>query len=154
MEIHFFKHADDRHSIEVRGRQRGPDIRRPPRETGPTMPHDLVHAVVEQALGLDRGFWAAVDRGATFEGFVPLEPGRHARSGLKELRRIGEAELAVEHMVSWARRVWSGQRSEGTGLGPAVLTAEQLRVTSAALDSAMERWRRVPPEGVLVWQWT
>lgn len=153
MEIRFTRHAGDLHGIEIRGRRKGPDIRRRPRETGPTLPHDLVHAVVESALGLERGFWAAVDAGATFDDFEPIDPTRHRRSGLRELGRVGEAELEVEHMVSWAHRAWSGQRTTGAGLGASPLSDRQLEIAAAALTDAYERWRATPVGGALVWDW-
>ncbi|MBL0726137.1 hypothetical protein JI745_00380 [Piscinibacter sp. HJYY11] len=153
MEIRFTKHARAMHSIEETHRASGPDLRMRARETGPTLPHDLVHAAVEAALGLERGFWGAVNRGATFAGFEPMWPTRHARSGLKQLRQVGEVEMAVEHKVSWAHRVWSGQRTEGAGLGPPPLAPVELSVTSLALDRAMEKWRLTPEDGSLVWYW-
>jgi hypothetical protein len=99
MEIHFFKLPGNRHRIEVTGR-RGPDIILPARETGPSLPHDLVHAAVESALGLGHGFWAAVDAGATFPGFEPRSKARHERSGLKQLLRRGDAAFHAELQVS------------------------------------------------------
>lgn len=54
------------------------------RATGPSMPHDLVHAAVESALVITDGFWGAMARGATFDGFEkvprPATAGRACRS--------------------------------------------------------------------------
>lgn len=49
MEIVFMKLAGNRHEIVVWGCT-GPDAKLPARETGPSIPHDLAHAVVEKAL--------------------------------------------------------------------------------------------------------
>ncbi|MFJ3830063.1 hypothetical protein ACIPWI_19135 [Streptomyces sp. NPDC090046] len=46
----------------MRGR-RGPDVRLAAQPTGPSMPHDLVHAAVESALGITDGFWGATAQG-------------------------------------------------------------------------------------------
>ncbi|MFI8104561.1 hypothetical protein [Streptomyces sp. NPDC086023] len=152
MEMSFRKLPDNQHEILVRDR-RGPDVRLPAQPTGPTMPHDLVHAVVESALGLDDGFWGAVARGATFQGFEPVEPSRHRRSGLKVLRRGGDAVLAAELSVNWAYRVWSGLPTSGRGVGRPPLGEAELARTGAALDEAAARWAAVPEGGSLVWRW-
>ena len=117
--------------------RRGPDVRLPARETGPTLPHDLVHAAVESALGLRDGFWSVMAAGGTFEGFEPATPGRHRRSGIKLLQRHGPAAQPAEIAVSWAHRIWSGQRSSGRGLGPCPLDERQLALAAAALHEAL-----------------
>ncbi|MFF5444088.1 hypothetical protein [Streptomyces sp. NPDC012888] len=152
MEMLFHKLPGDRHEILVRGRK-GPDVRLPAQPTGPTMPHDLVHAVVETALGIEDGFWGAVERGATFQGFELVEPGRHRRSGLKVLRRGGDAVLAAELSVNWAYRVWRGLSTEGRGVGSPPLTPEQVARTTAPLDAAAARWSALPDHHVLTWTW-
>ncbi|MET9305749.1 hypothetical protein ABZX68_10525 [Streptomyces cellulosae] len=111
------------------------------------MPHDLVHAVVETALGIDDGFWGATARGATFQGFEIVTPGRRRRSGMKVLRRGGDAVLDAELRVAWAYRAWSGQPTEGHGVGPALLDAEARARTGPRLDAAAKRWTAVPVGG-------
>ncbi|MFC9319085.1 hypothetical protein ACFTWR_32535 [Streptomyces nigra] len=56
MEMSFRKLPENQHEIVVRDRK-GPDVRLPAQLVGPTRPHDLVHAVVETALGIEDGFW-------------------------------------------------------------------------------------------------
>ncbi|MDT3724851.1 hypothetical protein ROS62_08090 [Streptomyces sp. DSM 41972] len=73
MEMSFRRLPDNQHEILVR-RDKGPDVRLPAQPAGPSMPHDLVHAVVETALGIDDGFWGATARGATFQGFELVPP--------------------------------------------------------------------------------
>lgn len=155
MLIVFNKLPEQRHDIIVRQRRQGPDLRRLARETGPTIPHDLAHAAVEEALALDDGFWAAVDRGVMFEDFRLLEPARNRRAGLKAFRRYAERTFPAELMVSWAHRAWSGQRTTGRGFapGPAPLTPEQLRVACTALDRARERWNALAVGESLAWRW-
>jgi hypothetical protein len=153
MKIQFVKDSGNGHSIEVRERRVGPDIRRPPRETGPTLPHDLAHAAVESVLQIDDGFWAAVDNGVTFDGFEMLQPGRHLRSGLKQMRRLGEREELAELKVSWAHRHWSGQRTSGPGLGDCPLTDDELCKTGPALEEAHRRWVALEEGESLDWRW-
>lgn len=152
MEIAFRKLPDNQHDIIVRDRK-GPDVRLPAQPTGPTVPHDLVHAAVETALGLEDGFWGAMARGATFQGFELVEPGRHRRSGLKVLRRGGDAVLAAELAVNWAYRVWRGLPTEGRGVGRPPLSQEALDRTTAPLDRAAARWSALAEGDVLVWRW-
>lgn len=152
MEISFRKLPDHQHEILVRARK-GPDVRLPARPVGPTLPHDLVHAVVETALGIEDGFWGATARGATVEGFEPVVPGRHRRSGMRVLRRGGDAVLAAELSVNWAYRVWRGLPVEGRGVGPALLDAQALERTGPRLDAAAARWAAVPEGGELLWRW-
>ncbi|NNJ06172.1 hypothetical protein HHX38_18870 [Streptomyces sp. PKU-MA01144] len=99
MEMSFRKLPDDQHEILVRARK-GPDVRLLVQPVGPTMPNGLVHAVVETDLGIDDGFWGAMARGATFQGFELVTPGRHRRSGMKVLRRGGAAVMAAELSVN------------------------------------------------------
>ncbi|MFC7912249.1 hypothetical protein [Streptomyces nigra] len=148
----FRKLPENQHEIVVRDRK-GPDVRLPAQPVGPTMPHDLVHAVVETALGIEDGFWGATARGSTFQGFPFVTPGRHRRSGLKVLRRDGDAVLAAELRVNWAYRVWRGLPTEGRAAGPALLTAYEPARTGPRLDTAAARWAAVPEGGALVWRW-
>ncbi|WMX43610.1 hypothetical protein RGF97_00215 [Streptomyces roseicoloratus] len=80
MEMVFRKLPGNQHEILVRARK-GPDVRLPAQPDGPSMPHDLVHAVVETALGIDDGFWGAMARGATFQGFELVTPAGTAAPG-------------------------------------------------------------------------
>jgi len=152
MDISFRKLPDNQHEILVR-REKGPDVRLPAHPDGPKMPHDLVHAVVETALGIDDGFWGAMARGATFLGFELVTPGRHRRSGMKVLRRGGDAVMDAELRVAWAYRAWSGLPVEGRGVGKAPLDAAALARTGPRLDAAAERWAAVPVGGELLWRW-
>ncbi|MEU2442895.1 hypothetical protein ACH4UX_06935 [Streptomyces althioticus] len=152
MEMSFRKLPDNQHEILVR-RDKGPDVRLPAQPAGPSMPHDLVHAVVETALGIDDGFWGATARGATFQGFELVSPGRHRRSGMKVLRRGGDAVMDAELRVAWAYRAWSGLPTEGRGVGSAPLDAQALARTGPRLDAAAKRWAAVPVGGELVWRW-
>lgn len=150
VEICFTKASHDAHEITVR-RDAGPDIRRRARETGPTIPHDLAHAAVESALGIDDGFWGAVARGVTFEDFEPLE-GRHRRSGLKVLRRDGDAVMRAELIVSWSHRVWCGASTEGLR-PPDGCDDDTVRRAGIALDDAASRWAGVAVGDALTWRW-
>ncbi|MGQ5225200.1 hypothetical protein [Streptomyces sp. yara] len=137
-ETSFRKLPDNRHEILVR-RDKVPHVRLPAQPSGPPTPHDLVHAVVETALGVGDGFRGATARGATFQGFELVTPGRHRRSGMKVPRRGGDAVMDAEPRVTWADRAWSGLPTEGRGVGPAPLDAEAPARTGPRLDAAAKR---------------
>ena len=148
MQIDFVRRADGRHEVLVRDRRKGPDLRFGPAPVGSVIPHDLVHAAVESALGITDGFWAAIDAGATFDGFEP-------RSGSKVLRRKGDAVLAAEVPVNWAYRVWTGRSvaaADGVS-GPRPIDDDQLAAALRALDDARRRWDATPEGGALSWSW-
>ena len=148
MRIDFVRLPDRRHEIVVRDRRKGPDLRFGPAPVGSVIPHDLVHAAVEGALGITDGFWSAIDAGATFEGYEP-------RSGSKVLRRRAEAVLAAEVPVNWAYRVWTGRSvdpADGVS-GRRPLDDAQLAKALAALDDARRRWDATPEGGALTSTW-
>ena len=148
MQIDFVRLPEGRHEIVVRDRRKGPDLRFGPAPVGSVVPHDLVHAAVESALGITDGFWAAIDAGATFDGFEP-------RSGSKVLRRRGDAVLAAEVTVNWAYRVWTGRSvdpAHGVS-GQRPIDDRQLAVALRALDDARHRWDATPEGGRLDWIW-
>jgi hypothetical protein len=155
VEIVFTKLHGGRHEILVRDRE-GPDVRRPSYETGPTIPHDLAHAAVESALGFTDGYCGAFAAGATFEGFEAVMPERHRHRELKILRRLGPMTERAERAVSWALRVWSGQRTTN-GNGPpsssCPLDEPSLQIALRALDEARMQWDRLGEGESLVWKW-
>lgn len=79
MALLFRELADDRHESEVRGR-RGPDLRLPVRETGPTIPHDLAHLRT-------RTRDVAADRQQLARALAALDDARARRDALA----VGEA---------------------------------------------------------------
>ena len=149
MRIEFVKYGGGAsYGMLVAGRRKGPDLRHPPMPVGSAIPHDLVHAAVEAALGITDGFWSAIDAGATFEGFEP-------RSGSKVRRRQGDGVLAAEVPVNWAYRVWTGRSvdpADGVS-GTRPLDDEQLAKALHALDDARRRWQATPEGGALSWTW-
>lgn len=150
MEILFIKLAHNRHEIVVRGR-RGPDICLPARETGPSLPHDLAHAAVERALGLDDGFWSAVERGATYAGFEPLAR-RYRRARLEALARY-EATAWAELAVAWSQRAGVTRRVTGRALAGPTLDGRQLARVRSALHAARTRWAALKEGEMLCWIW-
>lgn len=115
---------------------------RPPRTRvpGPSMaaggdlPHDLSTFVIEDALGIEYGFWGCVAEGATFRTLGR----RRTPQGVAVIRRhvadLDDAERRV-NAVFFAWR--SGE--------PTPCTAE--------LDRTLAAWRALPEGGELVLTW-
>ncbi len=67
------------------------------------MPHDLVHLVVEQHLGMDQGFWGCIAAGAEMRGMAVLSGRRrpHAKERSSSvLKAAGQRLTESEHMVT------------------------------------------------------
>ena len=153
VEIAFTKLQDGSCEIVVRHRK-GPDVRLPARPFSSVIPHDLAHLAVERALRIPDGFWGATAAGATFERFVPIEPSRHRRSGLKALQREGDAVMAAEMKVTWIYRVWDGLTVDGDGVsGNRPVDDRELAAGLLALDAAANAWTALPDGRSLVEVW-
>ena len=150
MRIRFVRLDVDLCEIVVTGRK-GHDVRLPAAPVRGGLPHDLVHAAVEESLRITDGFWGAVAAGATYDGFEPLEPRRHRGSGAKVLRRRGDRVMAGELKVNYAYRLWRGLPRTGTG--PSPLSPEEILTTNAAIDAVETRWRNTPKGSALEWTW-
>lgn len=79
MEIRFTRARGDNDWIRAE-RPDGQVVSWPSRRRGQQVPHDLVHLVVENALGMTDGFWGLVADGVDF-GFLIGEADRIARGG-------------------------------------------------------------------------
>jgi hypothetical protein len=122
---------------------------------GESLPHDLVHLVVEAAFGLRRGFWGRVDEG--------VDPGRVSDAanrigGKKKYAAYGDDQaelmtaeaLAAELVRAEARVV--DVRAACTRFGvaaPATLNESLVARTRGLLAELEQRWRRLRPKGAL-----
>jgi len=115
---------------------------RPPRTVvpGPAMaagadlPHDLATFVIEDALGIERGFWGCVAAGATF-------------------RTLGRKRTPQGRAVIDAHR---DELDRSEGQVNATFFAWRAGTPTAAddaLDAMLGRWREVPEGGELVLEW-
>ena len=66
------------------------------------LPHDLVQMIVEATIGIDRGFWGSVAKGATFRstGRKRTRPGRAVIAANRETIAAAEGVVA-EHLYRW-----------------------------------------------------
>ncbi len=125
-----------------RGRVCGWTALRPPRSIvpGPTMalggdlPHDLSTFVIEDALGIEHGFWGCVAEGATFRSLGRKRTPQGRAVIARHLDELDEAETRV-NQIFFAWRA-----------GAATEIDEEL-------DTMLQRWRSVPDGGDLVVEW-
>lgn len=115
---------------------------RPPRTEvpGPSMaaggdlPHDLATFVIEEALGIEHGFWGCVAAGATFRSLGRKRTPQGRAVIDRHLAELDEGERRVNEVYfAWRR----GEPAEA----------------SAELDAMLARWRSVPEGGELVLTW-
>lgn len=152
MEIRFTRLPGNRCEITVTGR-RGPDLRLPPVRVGHALPHDLMHAAVEQSLGLDDGFWGAIERGAALDGASAGEAWRGGNGKGKPVpARGGNGAMEAEIKVNAAYRAWRGLPPRN-GRTPAPMSEEELTRACAAIEEAAESWQSTPEGGSLIWHW-
>jgi hypothetical protein len=113
-------------SLRVDARQRG-------------LPHDLVHYVVEGALGMQHGFWGCIAAGGSLRiTTASHRKGHGPRSGRGVLRMYASELGAAEDAIG--RAVAARERREKTP-------------TTHALDVMQREWNRVPLGGSLVLNW-
>ena len=115
---------------------------RPPRTKvpGPSMaaggdlPHDLYTLVIEQALGIQHGFWGCVAEGATFKTLGRKRTPQGKAVIGRHLDELDEAERRVNEIYfGWKQ----GEPTE----------------VDAELDGMLERWRRLGEGEELVLTW-
>jgi hypothetical protein len=134
------------------------------------LPHDIAHYIVERELGLQRGFWGRIARGAVYPGMKvvsgrqPPRAGERSRQVIREAVQQGvEAEVWVGVLVkvmrerleaNWPvvnkllRREWRPSKPER-----ALPVAEEVRRVCAALRAAEARWQSLAVGETLTVTW-
>lgn len=101
---------------------------------GGDLPHDLATFVIEQALGIEHGFWGCVAEGATFKTLGR----RRTPQGRAVIARHRDALVRSERVVNEVYGAW--KQAEPTAAG-------------TALDEMLERWRALCEGEELVLTW-
>lgn len=115
---------------------------RPPRTVvpGPTMaaggdlPHDLYTFVIEEALGIEHGFWGCVAAGATFRTLGRKRTPQGRAVITRHLDELDAAEARVNEIY------FAWRAGEPTPL-------------SGELDAMLARWRALGSDDELVLRW-
>lgn len=135
MEVRFARDAKGRTCSWVALRPPRTLVPGPSMAVGGDLPHDLATFVIEQALGIEHGFWGCVAAGATFRslGRKRTPQGKAVIGG--HLEELDEAERRVNEVYfAWRR----GEPTE----------------VDAELDAMLERWRQVGNGEELVLEWS
>jgi hypothetical protein len=101
---------------------------------GGDLPHDLATFVIEQALGIEHGFWGCVAAGATFRSLGR----KRTPQGKAVIDRHLDALDAAEARVNEVYFAW--RRGEPTEV-------------DADLDAMLEQWRALGQGEELVVSW-
>jgi hypothetical protein len=133
------------------------------------LPHDLIHLIVERALGLQRGIFGQAAEGGTAGMFYPVESdARTAREASRQRRMLakrsdklmqaGRQDTAASEAATYiARMAWDSRRANrsprvsATRIGPVL--AEQLAQIRDEMDAMSARWMALPAGEVLSVRW-
>jgi hypothetical protein len=123
---------------------------------GTELPHDLVHALVEEALGVDDGVWGCVADGAVWGSMRHVSGRRPPHIGERSTRLKRERTARIhwaEAVADLVDRLAHGaevlpQQVRDSGLRP-----EQLDAAVATLREATQRWAALEPGQTWVVEW-
>ena len=124
---------------------------------GAGLPHDLVHALVEQSLRVTDGIWGCVADGVVW-GSMRHVSGRqppHAAERSERLKKERAAPIhAAEHLADLVGRLARGDEVLPGETSRAGRTPEALASAAAELASAASRWAVLVPGATCVVDWT
>ena len=120
------------------------------------LPHDLVHLVVEDTIGIDNGIWGAIAGGVVFRSMTHQSGRRppHAADRSAALIREHRDSLHRAELVGGLiERVARGQLPADVATRQSGLELGQVRGTAQALHEAEARWQALPIGGQLSCHW-
>src|SRR5687768_11887143 len=124
---------------------------------GADLPHDLVHALVEQSLRVTDGIWGCVADGVVWKSMQHVS-GRqppHAAERSERLKKERAASVqAAEHLADLVGRVARGDVVLPGETSRAGHTREALDSAAAELASAASRWAGLAPGDTWAVNWT
>jgi hypothetical protein len=120
------------------------------------LPHDLVHLVVEESLGIPDGVWGAIAGGVVFRSMTHQSGRRppHAAERSAALLREHRQHLQRAELVGgMVERVAHGQLRAEEVTRHTGISADALRIAVRAVLEAEARWRELPIGGQLSCHW-
>jgi hypothetical protein len=116
---------------------------------GPVLPHDLVHYVVEDELGLEFGFWGLVAAGAKLQSVQAY--------GARDPRRIPPPNdpvvgAHIDDLLAAEGLVAAFSAFPGTGPEPE-LDADRIERIRARITRLNEQWQATGPGEMLRLRW-
>ncbi|HVG38197.1 MAG TPA: hypothetical protein VM870_02850 [Pyrinomonadaceae bacterium] len=167
MEVIFTKQIGRGYGVRLR-RQDGCDYELRSFDRKLSLPHDITHFVVERELGLERGLWGSIARGAVFEnmrhvrGRRPPHSAQQSKSVIQEMD--AEAEVLVSQLFAIFEKGWEdnwpaasallkgGWRPRHPSRPP--VTAEEVKRTCLALREVQTGWNALSPGGAMTISWS
>ncbi|HWJ63764.1 MAG TPA: hypothetical protein VNS19_17450 [Acidimicrobiales bacterium] len=134
MEITFTKGKGGRVCSWVALRPPRTQVPGPAMAAGGDLPHDLMTFVVEDALGIEHGFWGCVADGATFKTLGRKRTPQGKQVIARHAVELDEAEVQVNDVY------FAWRRGEATPV-------------DAELEAMLARWRALPEGGTLDVTW-
>lgn len=171
MRVVFQRTGERRYAVVVEVAGQAAQTMNPAPGFDPHIPHDLVHYVVEAALGLESGvFGRAASGGGTF---YPAQTATNAREQARKRRkqarreqglrreRANEEQLATSERIAYlsdiAWRHGQGQRPDPTFAPPSspisALDAERIQRVLSVLNELAPQWHQLAPGGELTFSW-
>ena len=123
---------------------------------GTDLPHDLVHALVEQSLRVTDGIWGCVADGVVWSSMRHVS-GRqppHATERSARLKKERAAPIqAAEHLADLVGRHARGDEVLPGETGRAGHPSEAVRAAATELASAAVRWAALAPGDIWAVDW-
>jgi hypothetical protein len=124
---------------------------------GDRLPHDLVHALVEQSLRVTDGIWGCVADGVVWTTMRHASGRKppHAADRSQRLKRERAARIqAAERLADLVERLMRGDPVLPGETRRAGFPDEALHAAAADLSSAAARWARLVPGDTWTLIWT
>src|SRR5215212_6808882 len=123
---------------------------------GPDLPHDLVHAVVEQQLGIGDGIWGCVADGVVWRSMTHLS-GRqppHAADRSQRLKRERAASIQrAEALADLVSRLATGAEVLSREIPGTDVPPQALGAAATELRRAQLRWAGLAAGDVWLVEW-
>lgn len=123
---------------------------------GTELPHDLVHAVVEQQLRVTDGIWGCVADGVVWRSMTHLSGRRppHATERSDRLKRERSTPVSsAESLADLVERLASGAEVLPGEIPAKGLPPEQLAAAAAELRDVQRRWAGLTVGDTWVVEW-
>jgi hypothetical protein len=123
---------------------------------GGDLPHDLVHAVVEQQLGVDDGIWGCVADGVVWRSMTHVSGRQPPHAADRSQRLKSERAASIQRAEALADLV--GRLASGAQVRPGEIPAtgmppQALVAAAAELRTARRHWAGLAPGEVRVVEW-
>ncbi|MCZ2828680.1 hypothetical protein O2W14_07550 [Modestobacter sp. VKM Ac-2986] len=152
-----FRRMTDRRPVETRvERDDGVVFEMRGAGGGADLPHDLVHALVEQELQVPDGIWGCVADGVVWHSMRHVtgrQPPHAAERSAALKRERGSRIQQAEQLADVVGRLARGAEVLPAEVAGSGHPAARLDAAAAALRVAQRSWAALPPGETLVLEW-